>query len=99
VIREDVLDFINSFRQFGDAVEDCFTSGNCFWFAYILSTRFDGAITYDVVANHFGCRISGITYDIRGDVSEDYEWEDWEFLVQNYDPLVIQRIYRDCIYK
>lgn len=99
MLREDVLNFIQSFTDFGEAVYDCFMCGNCYWFAHILATRFNGTIVYDVVANHFACRISGIVYDITGDTSTVYHWEDWDFLVQNYDPLVIKRIYRDCINK
>lgn len=98
-----VLDFIKSFTYFGEAVSECFLCGNCYWFAVILCNRFSTEcrcyITYDVIANHFGCNIDGKVYDISGEVTKTYKWEKWEWLVQNYDPLVIRRIYRDCINK
>lgn len=98
-MNKDVLNFIKSFTDFGEAIRDCFSCGNCYWFANILQQRFGGYIVYDIVANHFGCDIANIVYDITGDVTDEYDWEDWIFLVNHYDPLVINHIYRDCIYK
>lgn len=102
-MHERILNFIKSFTYFGEAVSDCFLCGNCYWFAAILKERFsievECTIVYDVVANHFGCRIADNVYDISGEVTQKYHWDSWNWLVQNYDPLVIRRIYRDCIYK
>ena len=102
-MHERILNFIKSFQDFGTGVIDCFTSGNCYYFAIILQTRFGGSdacpIVYDVVANHFATQIMGHIYDITGEVTDNYLWQYWEDLKQNYDPLVIERIYRDCIFK
>ena len=96
-MRDKVLQFIKAFSNFGDDVIDCFTCGNCYWFAHILSTRFQGLIVYDVIANHFGCQVGADVFDITGIVNNQYHWQDWYSLEQEYDPLVISRIYRDCV--
>lgn len=97
-MTEEVLNFIKAFTDFGTPVKECFTCGNCYWFAYILHSRFPGSsIVYDVVANHFACQICGKVFDITGDVTKQYHWDFWERLIHDYDPLVISRIQRDCI--
>ena len=101
-MHNTIMNFIKSFSNFGEAVTNCFTGGRCYWFAHILQYRFGGpencAICYSIIDNHFGCMISGHIYDITGEVTDDYQWNLWdEDLVQNYDPLAINRIYRDCI--
>ena len=96
-----VINFINEFSNKGQwpQVIECFTCGNCYWFAYILHGRFPyGAIAYDEVANHFGCMINDAVYDITGDVTDKYYWEPWGE-VYNRDPIHGARIIRDCIDK
>ena len=95
-MADDVLRFIRRF--FGS--EQTFTSGCCYWFAYILTSRFeDGEIVLAVIENHFLTRIHGRLYDITGDVTEKYEssvlvsWCDMDA----YDVLQKERIVRDCI--
>lgn len=82
--QPDVLMFIGRFSTDGWLprleVQDCFLFGCCYWFAFILSVRFaehKPEIVIDYVANHFGCRINGVVYDIRGDVTAMYNWEPW----------------------
>ena len=97
-MKNDILKFISRFT-YGDrkaAVEECFTQGCCFWFAYILKRRFYGTIVYAEVDNHFGCRIWDRVYDITGDITEQYVWVDFE-LLSIRDPLHHQKIVRDCI--
>ena len=103
--KDTVLNFIEKFNNRGNwkQVVECFTCGNCFWFAYILHGRFNMAgstavIVYDEVENHFGCRIGDEVYDITGLVTNQYEWEPWEE-VYNRDHLHGRRIIRDCILK
>lgn len=100
-MRDKILHFIEQFTSFGHDVIECFTCGNCYWFAHILQERFGGAdycpIVYDVVENHFATQIMGHIYDITGEVTDDYLWQYWDELQEQYDPLVIERIYRDCI--
>ena len=98
-MNEDITNFIESFTDFGTDVKDCFCYGNCYWFAAILYLRFGGYIVYDIFANHFGCEINNIVWDITGDVTNKYNWEDWTYLQKYYDPLEIMRINRDCIFK
>lgn len=89
--------FIAQFR----GAEDCFSYGMCYWFAEILYHRFRcwaPRIMYADIDNHFGCEIDGIVYDVTGDVTDKYDWEDWK-LFQLKDELHTQRIIRDCILK
>ena len=99
-MKNEVLNFISRFTSGTKkaAVEECFTTGCCFWFAHILVARFpQGLLAYDQVANHFGCLIDGIVYDVTGDVTDQYKWEAWATTSMT-DPALAQRIERDCIY-
>lgn len=92
----DVDVFISRFHEH-KSTEDTFKNGCCYWFAFILYRRFlkDGAkIVYDQVANHFGTLVNGRVYDISGDVTSKYHWEDWDSID---DSLLRDRIKRDCI--
>lgn len=100
------MKFIDRFTGGGKntGVIEAFTSGCCYWFAHILAERFydpdawrdNTEIMYDQIANHFGCRIDGVVYDITGDVTSKYDWETWISVVQS-DDLHTERIIRDCI--
>lgn len=94
-----VLDFIKQFRDLG--AENCFSNGMCYWFASILKRRFLDEhchLMYDEIANHFGCEINGIVYDITGIVTKEYDWEPWiQFSTRDYK--LTERIERDCIDK
>ena len=99
---ETILGFIDRFTANGKRKEviDTFSNGCCYWFANILYNRFmlDSrcAIMYDQVANHFGCLINNVVYDITGMVTHDYSWEPWRDIHEK-DPLLFERIVRDCI--
>lgn len=100
--HQEVMDFISRFTLDGKYkdVIDSFSFGCCYWFAYILHARFVGkgtVIMYDQIDNHFGCKVSGKIYDITGDVTEKYDWENWSYLCCE-DHLLTQNIKRDCIY-
>lgn len=93
---KSVDDFLKRFHTSKD-VDDVFTSGCCYWFAYILFVRFirDGAvIMYDETANHFGTMISGCVYDVTGDVTDKYNWVPWDSIT---DEIHRERIVKDCI--
>lgn len=84
-IQPDVLMFIGRFSHDHegplDEVQYKFLNGCCYWFAFILKTRFaeyDPEIMVDLVACHFACRIDGRVYDITGDVTDDYDWQSWD---------------------
>lgn len=98
----DILMFIGRFSTNGweirQEVIEAFTSGCCYWFAYILAARFGqqyGAeIVTDYVANHFATRIGGRVYDITGDVTDNGKWELWS---ECDDGLLKKRITEFCI--
>lgn len=77
----EIEKFIKGFSEFGESVVRCFTKGNCYWFAYILHTRFsDSRIVINNLENHFACQIENDIYDITGKCTDTYigTWEDWE---------------------
>lgn len=76
---------------------DCnWLTGNCYHFASILQSVFNGDIYYDVVNGHFLFCTNGSYYDWSGKVN-DYDhlvkWDDFN----EYDELQKKRIVRDCI--
>lgn len=86
--------FINHFANQGTI--DTFTSGCCYWFAFILHERFKGSeIMYDPVINHFGTKINGRIYDITGDITDKYNFIVWDEYIE--DGLERQRIIDCCI--
>ena len=101
-LKRDVLSFIGRFSTDGlhprEQVIETFTCGCCFWFAYILLSRFylkhDCEIMIDYVANHFGARIENKIYDITGDVTGAYNWQPWS---KCNDKAQHDRIANDCI--
>jgi hypothetical protein len=101
-IHAQATDFIQQFRKYGPAVEDCFSHGMCYHFAEILRNRFSWNcdIVYDPVANHFAAQIADRIYDITGDITDNssYSWVSWP-KYEDSDELEAKRIYRDCIYK
>ena len=98
----DVLMFIGRFSTDGfktrKEVLRCFLEGCCYWFAYILDTRFryeyQTQIVIDYIAGHFGCRINGHVYDITGDVTNDFQWEKWDECADSEQK---RRITEQCI--
>lgn len=98
-MSEKVLNFISRFTCRGrfEQVVESFTHGCCWWFAYILNSRFqeyDPVIMYDEVMNHFGTKINGRVYDASGDVTKEFDWKPWS---EFPDPLVKERIEKHCI--
>lgn len=98
----DVLMFIGRFSNDGKKervqVREAFLFGGCWWFAFILKTRFEKEypceIVVDYVSNHFACRINGSVYDITGRRADSGEWERWDDCP---DELLKERITADCI--
>lgn len=96
-----VLQFIDQFNGKGkwNQVIECFTCGNCYWFAHILHHRFPQSImVYDEIENHFACEIDNEVYDITGIVTNLYNWEPWND-IKARDSLLAKHIERDCILK
>jgi len=95
-----VISFINNFKSLHpSAIEECFSYGNCYWFAKILADRFGGIIYYDEVDNHFITKIKDTFYDIMGECTIDssctYPWSKYILI----EPLNASRVYKYCILK
>ena len=78
--------------------KDCnWTSGNCYYFALILKSRFGGTIYYDPIIGHFLCRIGFDYYDWSGKVdissAKLYTWDQYK----DFDILDYQRVVDGCI--
>ena len=92
---ENILHFIKKFSDFGNQVVECFTKGNCFWFATVLAMEFDGVIYYDPIVGHFATMINGVMYDITGVVKNTSDFISLEEIRK--DELLWARLRRDCV--
>ena len=92
---ENILRFIKKFSDFGNQVVECFTKGNCFWFATVLAMEFAGEIYYDPIVGHFATMINGVMYDITGVVENTSDFVSLEEIRK--DELLWARLQRDCI--
>lgn len=96
----EVISFINNFKNLNTSIiEDCFSYGNCYWFAKILIDRFGGTLYYDEINNHFFTKIKNTFYDIKGAYIPGsvgiYSWSEYILI----EPLNASRIYKNCILK
>lgn len=94
-MQDEVLEFIR--RRFS---KDCnWTTGNCYYFAIILKTRFpEGKIVYEAMDGHFIFKYKENYYDWYGiynpvERKVFIHWDDFE----EFDALWKQRIVRDCV--
>ena len=92
---ENILRFIKKFSDFGNQVVECFTKGNCFWFATVLAMEFDGEIYYDPIVGHFATMINGVLYDITGAVENTGNFISLKEIRK--DELLWARLQRDCV--
>ena len=92
---ENILQFIKKFSDFGNQVVECFTKGNCFWFATVLAIEFAGEIYYDPIVGHFATMIGGVMYDIAGVVKNTRDFISIEEIYE--DELLCARLLRDCV--
>ena len=92
---ENILQFVKKFSDFGPQVVDCFTKGNCFWFATVLAIEFAGEIYYDPIVGHFATMINGVMYDITGFVENISDFISLEEIRK--DELLCARLQRDCV--
>ena len=92
---ENILRFIKKFSDFGNQVVECFTKGNCFWFAMVLAMEFAGEIYYDPIVGHFATMINGVMYDITGVVENTGDFISLEEICT--DELLWARLQRDCV--
>ena len=90
-----ILEFIN--RRFKN--DNDWLTGNCYYFAIILKTRFpEGSILYDVITGHFVFYINNKKYDWSGVVIDnEYSkyilWDDFK----NYDSIQFKSVIEGCI--
>lgn len=104
-IHQKVLKFINHFTNYGnnEQIIDCFTKGNCYYFAACLAERFYDEVPwcrymYDPIANHWACEINGRIYDITGEITDTDNFVDWlEFQMNANDEPYLNRLYENCI--
>ena len=92
---ENIWCFIKKFSNFGKQVVECFTKGNCFWFAVVLAMEFAGEIYYDPIVGHFATMINGVMYDITGAVKNTNDFMSLEEIRK--DELLWARLQRDCV--
>ena len=92
---ENILRFIKKFSDFGNQVVECFTKGNCFWFATVLAMEFAGEIYYVPFVGHFATMINGVMYDITGVAKNTGDFVSLEEIRK--DELLWDRLQRDCI--
>ena len=92
---KNILRFIKKFSDFGNQVIECFTEGNCFWFAMVLALEFSGEIYYDPIVGHFATMINGVMYDITGVVENISDFISLEEIRK--DELLWARLQRDCV--
>lgn len=89
----EVIEFIK--RRFPTNSNWC--TGNCYWFAVILTTRFPNlSIWYAPITGHFVAGDGVCFYDWHGEWHQHepvYKWEDYE----GFDPLQYKRIVKGCI--
>ena len=97
----EVNKFIKQFKRFDTGqVTQTFTNGFCYWFAYILHTRFpDSEIVYYHAGMHFACKIKDRIFDITGDITDKkYFFESWEE-IQKLEPIEAEWVKRYVIDK
>ena len=90
----EITEFIN--RRFKN--EDKWMCGNCYWFAKILTLRFPFLkIYYEPIVGHFFAGTPSQYYDWTG-LAEPYSRPILLEEIEKTDPLLYERLLRDCIY-
>lgn len=99
----EITKFIEGFKSFGHDVVSCFTRGYCYWFSFILNTRFPGGTICYNTMNHYVYRYEGRLYDITGDCTEEwdngflYTWD--EYTEMESGSCHLNRLIQCCILK
>lgn len=91
--KQEILEFIR--RRFPN--DNGWLTGQCYYFALILKSRFQlGEIMYDVINGHFVYYEDGQYYDWSGCINPDGYYVIWEKF-DEYDSLQKERIIEGCI--
>lgn len=103
--EEVIKDFIFKFSVYGQQVIDCFTTGNCYWFAKILFDRFGSlsddamfSIYYDDIDGHFVCKLLNKYWGINGEYKSDHELHSFYWWYCN-DNERFERLWNQCVKK
>lgn len=105
IYETDIESFIKDFKNFGTSNEiiECFTRGNCYWFAFILKNRFQNGQIYYNTMNHFVFKYKNKLYDITGECTNKwdneglYNWDKYKKIENNSK--YIKLLEHCCIYK
>lgn len=107
-MKEKVCKFIENYKSISnhkntkEYIELAFTNGNCYWFAFILASVFNGEICYLPIEGHFICKIENEYYDIKGciDESSNYRMDALYFWNEycNIEPKITEKIKQQCIF-
>lgn len=91
-MKKEILEFIS--RRF--KIDANWLNGNCYWFAYILISRFPSLkIYYEPVIGHFVAGDGENFYDWTGEVHYTNLISLYE--IEKEDPLWYGRLIRDCV--
>lgn len=93
IMDKEVKEFIN--RRFPK--DSNWMNRNCFYFALILSTRFNGEVWYDQIEGHFLSKINDYFYDYEGVPKERSDGMSSMTDIFFQDELLYNRLVRDCI--
>lgn len=88
---KEILDFIRGFEK----AKETFLNGECYWFAYILVSRFAGKLYYNALDNHFAASIrlengEYALFDVNGLLKSSDGFVDWA----HYDSIDSSHYYR-----
>ena len=106
-----VEQFIYQMKElFPEEMESVFYRGYCYWFAFILATRFKGEVWFNPKIIHFAAKIKNDLYDIYGKVSpgispitgendcSENDWMNWtDFQLEKRE--AVESIVNSCIKK
>ena len=88
---------VNEFIQRRFPKDSNWTSGNCYYFALILSKTFNGEIYYDPIEGHFVSKIEELFFDYLG----KYNKSDQDLIsfedIRKTDSNWYSYLIRDCI--
>ena len=98
LLRRKIIDNVIDFIKKRFKIDCDWTTGNCFYFAKILESRFPGgSIYYDVIDGHFIYCYKSNFYDYNGIVEMNgrklIAWNRFK----DYDINVYNRVLRDCV--
>lgn len=96
--------------QFPEEISFVFYRGYCYWFAFILASRFKGEIWFNPKIVHFATKVRGTLYDVYGKVNPGYspvtgeydgsenKWVKWsDFQINHHE--AVDSIVDSCIKK